>query len=102
MNDDGPDWYLAEWLGSLGVTQTELSDATGFGKSKVSELVNGKWHYRRAIVNAVAAALNVEPFELLMHPDRAMSYRRQREDAVRLVADTRTGFRAEPPDRLKR
>ena len=99
MNDDDPDWYLKQWIAALGTSQAQLVEETGFGKSKVSELVNGKWHYTRAIVNAMAKALKIEPWELLMHPDHAMSMRRLQDNALRIAAESRMPFRSEAEGR---
>lgn len=87
------DWYLPEWMASLRVTQAELVRETGMSKSTVSEIVNGKTHYYRALVNEMSRALKVEPFELLMHPDDAFALRRLRDDALRIAAETRLPWR---------
>jgi hypothetical protein len=36
----------------------------------VSDLVTGKQRYNRDVLNDVASALNITPYELLMHPGR--------------------------------
>ncbi len=82
------DWHLADWMASLNVSQADLCRATGFPKAKMSELVNGVSRYNRDVVNVLAKALNLRPYELLMHPDQAHALRRQREDAMRIVEDT--------------
>lgn len=86
----GPDfdWYLTDWMASLDVTQAALCRATGFSKAKMSELVNGISRYNRDVVNSIADAMHVRPYELLMHPDDANAIRRMRETAVKLAAES--------------
>lgn len=85
-------WYLREWMdlteafrGRGG--QTRMMAETGWSKATMSQLYNNKQDYSPAIINAAAKALNVEPFELLMRPERAMAMRRQREAALVLAHD---------------
>lgn len=79
------DWYLNEWLAATKTTQAELGRRTDYPKAKVSDLVNGKQRYNRDILNDVANALNVYPFELLMHPADAMAQRRMKRLAEQMV-----------------
>jgi transcriptional regulator with XRE-family HTH domain len=79
------DWYLKEWLEATGTTQAELVRRTDYPKAKVSDLVTGKQRYNRDILNDVASALNVHPYELLMHPSEAMAQRRIRRLAEQMV-----------------
>lgn len=79
------DWYLKEWLGTLQVSQAELVRRTDYAKAKVSDLVTGKQRYNRDVLNDVAAALSVQPYELLMHPSDAMAQRRIRQLAEEMV-----------------
>ena len=81
------DWHLADWLASKEMSQADLCRATGFPKAKVSELVNGKSRYNRDVVNTIATALNIYPFELLMHPEDANRIRRLRETALQIAAE---------------
>jgi transcriptional regulator with XRE-family HTH domain len=79
------DWYLKEWLTATGTSQAELVRRTDYPKAKVSDLVTGKQRYNRDILNDVASALNVYPFELLMHPADAMARRRMQRLAEEMV-----------------
>jgi transcriptional regulator with XRE-family HTH domain len=92
------DWYLPQWLSSLHLKQADLERLTGWDKRKASFLVNGKQSYKREIVNEAAAALRIEPFELLMHPADAFALRRLRETALRIAADNRVPFTPAPED----
>lgn len=89
-------WYLREWMDSLGVIQAEMCRRTGWSKASCSQLYNNKQDYSPEIVNAAAQALHVEPFELLMRPERAMALRRQREAALVLAHDSEVIDAAEP------
>lgn len=80
-------WYLREWLNMLGKSQADMIKLTGWSKATMSQLYNNKQDYNPKVVNEAAAALKVEPFELLMRPERAMALRRQREAALQIVHD---------------
>jgi len=80
-------WYLREWMDLLGVKQADMCRRTDWSKATMSQLYNSKQDYSPKIVNEAAQALNLEPFELLMKPDRAMAFRRQREAALVLAHD---------------
>lgn len=79
------DWYLGEWLKTLRKSQADLVRLTDYPKAKVSDLVNGKQRYNRDVLNDVARALNIHPYELLMHPSDAMAQRRMRRLAEEMV-----------------
>lgn len=98
MADPAHDWYLPDWLHTLRLRQARLVELTGWSKGKVSKLYNGQATYDRDIINTVARALNLEPFELLLHPADAMALRRLRESALRIAAETRRDYVAEPAD----
>jgi transcriptional regulator with XRE-family HTH domain len=87
-------WYLREWMdateryrGRGG--QARMMEDTGWSKATMSQLYNGKQDYSPKVVNEAARALNAEPYELLLHPDAAMAIRRLRENALRVVEDSR-------------
>lgn len=81
-------WYLKEWMDLLGMKQVDMIKLTDWSKATMSQLYNNKQDYSPEIVNTAAKALNVEPFELLMKPERAMALRRQREAAIVLAHDS--------------
>lgn len=78
-------WYIKEWLASTHTSQAELGRRTDYPKAKVSDLVTGKQRYNEDIINDVAKALNVYPYELLMHPEDAMRNRRLAEAVQQFV-----------------
>lgn len=92
-------WFLREWLKSVGMSQATLGDKIDLNKTSVSHLVNNQVDYTPEYVRDVAAALNIAPYELFLHPDDAAALRRLMTDAenaaelnkrIRLVSD-RTG-----------
>lgn len=83
------DWYLKEWLRTLGKKQADLARDLDMNKAKVSLTASGKQPYDRDDINAISAYLHLRPYELLMHPDDAMTLRRLRETAVRIAAENK-------------
>lgn len=83
------DWFLADWMKSLGINQTTLRDRADWSKTAASEICSGKTGYSKRLVNEAAHALNIHPYELLMHPDDAMALRRMRQEALRIVESSR-------------
>lgn len=65
--------------------QTKMSELTGWPKATCSQLYNNIQDYSPKIVNEAAKALNAEPWELLMPPERAMALRRIRASAEEIV-----------------
>lgn len=90
------DWYFKDWLDTLRVRQARVVEMTGWSKGKVSKLVNGGADYDRRSLNGAAQALNLQPYELLMHPEDAMRIRRLRETALSIAADNKITYTAEP------
>jgi transcriptional regulator with XRE-family HTH domain len=88
------DWYLKDWLASLQVSQADLVRLTDYPKAKVSDLVTGKQRYNRDILNEIAAALNLYPYELLMPPEEAMHRRRLVEAVQQFVGVPHGGLPA--------
>lgn len=85
MADPRHDWYLKQWLKTLGKKQADIVRDLDWNKARVSLTASGKQAYTRDDVNEIADYLNLRPYELLMHPDDAMSLRRLRQDMARLV-----------------
>lgn len=67
---------------------------------KTSELVNGKQRYNRDVVNEAAIALNLKPYELLMHPQDAMEIR-QLHQSIALAAERRSEYKAQPAEETR-
>lgn len=81
----GHDWYLAEWLTTLGKKQADIVRDLDWNKARVSLMLRGKQPYDRDSVNELAAYLNIKPHELLMHPADAMALRNLRNEAVKIA-----------------
>lgn len=103
----GTDWYLPEWMDTLRITQAQVCRETGWSKATVNDIYHGKTAYYRQIVNDLARALRIEPFELLLPPEEAMQIRRLRtaveeEGRLRAVAEARREFTPAPPEDVVR
>lgn len=81
----GPSWFIKEWMDALGVRQRDMVERCDWSKATASQIYNGVQDYSPKIVQEASLALNVEPFELLMHPDRAMALRKLRASAEEIV-----------------
>lgn len=79
------DWYFKQWLEYYGKKQAEVVKDLDWNKSKASLMFNDKQRYHRDDVNEVAAYLEIEPFELLLPPERAMALRQYRASAEQIV-----------------
>lgn len=78
-------FYLTEWLSYFEKSQADLSRDMDWNKAKVSLLCSGKQEFSRDDLFALADALKLEPYELLLHPDKAMSLRRMIADIKRIA-----------------
>lgn len=96
------DWYLREWLRTLGKTQQWVADELRLQKSKISRKANGVTPYDRDDINAISALLHLSPYELLMPPEDAMEIRSLRK-AISLAAERRAEYHPQPEmsDRLE-
>lgn len=85
----GINWYLKEWVDftwPIGRgAQAAMMKATGWSRATMSQLYNNEQDYSPRRVNEAAIALNAEPWELLMPPERAMALRRIRASAEEIV-----------------
>lgn len=100
------DWHLTDWMASTETSQADLCRATGFPKAKMSELATGVSRYNRDVVNTLSRALNIRPYELLMHPDDANAIKRLRDSAADIASvklrETAENQDAEPAVRKNR
>lgn len=72
-----------------------MMELTGWSKATMSQLYNGTQDYSPAILETAAAALGVEPFELLIPPERAMALRDFRRAARVIASDPPKGSKVE-------
>ena len=79
------DWYFRAWLEHFDKNQADVVEHVGWNKSKASLFWKGAQRYHRDDINELADYLNLEPFELLMPPERAMSYRQLRASATQIA-----------------
>lgn len=84
-----PLWYLPEWMKACGLTgrgsQARMMELTGWTKATMSQLYNGQQDFNSAILETAAKALQIDAFELLMPPERAMALRQLRDSAAVIV-----------------
>lgn len=93
------DWYLGDWLRTLGKRQADVARDLDWNKARVSLMIRGEQQYTRDAVNELSEYLNLRPYELLMHPADAMAIRRIHDEAIRAVAESQATFKAaEKPD----
>lgn len=81
----GASWFIREWMDYYGIKQAQMIDKTGWSKASTSQIYNGIQDYSPKIVAEAAAALNLQNYELLMHPDKAMALRRLQASAEQIV-----------------
>lgn len=79
------DWYFKQWLEHLNIRQADVVKDLEWNKSKASLMFNDKQRYHRDDVNQVSEYLKIEPFELLLPPERAMALRQYRASAEQIV-----------------
>lgn len=88
-----PAWYLPEWMEVCGLSgrgsQARMMELTGWSRATMSQLYNGTQDISTPILEAAANALQVEAFELLMPPERAMALRQLRQSAATIVSAER-------------
>jgi transcriptional regulator with XRE-family HTH domain len=94
----GFDWYLKEWLATLGKRQADIVRDLGWNKARVSLMLRGKQPYDRDSLNELATYLHLFPHELLMHPDEAMALRQLKVAAGQIVRIPFAGTAGEEPD----
>lgn len=74
-------------MAALDKRQADIVADLEWNPAKISLMLRGKQQYNRDAVNELSAYLNLQPFELLMHPEDAMALRRMRAAALAIVAD---------------
>lgn len=94
---DEPDWYLRDWLVHFGKRQASLVNELGWLKGRANKFWHGEHDYRRELVNEISAWLGIEPYELLMPPERALALRRLRETAHAIAAEDARPFDHDAP-----
>lgn len=73
-------WFLQEWMQLAGKKQADMLRELGWSKAKASEVFNGQ-QYKQDLLDELAPWLHCRPYELLLHPARAMALRAFEENA---------------------
>lgn len=81
----GATWFIREWMDYFGIKQARMMDMTGWSKASTSQIYNGKQDFNPKIVKEAAIALNLESYELMMPPEKAMALRRLQATAETIV-----------------
>lgn len=76
------------------MSQAELGRRTGIAPATINDIYHGRTSYYRSLVNEIADALHLKPFELLMAPADAMAFRNMQEYVLH-TASVRTEYRPE-------
>jgi hypothetical protein len=101
MAEPGHDWYLKEWLATLGKRQADIVRDLGWNKARISLMLRGKQPYDRDSINELATYLHLQPHELLMHPEDAMALRQMRKAASEIVRVPYAGTARDEADEKK-
>lgn len=82
MTEKKPDavevWYLREWFATVGLKQHDLVKRLDYQPNAAFRLWHGLQPARADHIADIAGLLQIEPWELLMHPEEAMKLRRMR------------------------
>jgi plasmid maintenance system antidote protein VapI len=79
------DWYLKEWLKTLGKKQADIVRDLEWNKARISLMIRGDQQYNRDAINELSTYLNLRPHELLMHPADAMALRKLQTTAIEIA-----------------
>ena len=85
VSDSAPDWHLQAWMQYRGKRQADLVKELGWAKGRANKFFHSQHPYRREVVNELARWLDIEPWELLMEPARALKIRRLTEAVSEIV-----------------
>ena len=103
MAENLHDWYLTDWMATLRVRNADIERATGWDRRKVSFLVTGRQMFTRDTLDGIARALHLEPWELLLPPDRARRMRQLEADVDGVIlraAEAKRPYRDDSPPPL--
>lgn len=87
-------WFLREWAELRGRKQSDLARGLGWSKAKISALWTGDQQYQQEHIDQAAYYLGIEPWELLIPPDRAQAIRELEKAAVTIAAAQQGRMRA--------
>lgn len=81
----GATWYIKEWMDYYRIKQARMMEKTGWSKASMSQIYNGVQDFNPKIVKEAASALNLQNYELLMSPEKAMALRQLQASAHTIV-----------------
>lgn len=94
-------WYLREWMDACDIrgrgAGARMQELTGWSKASTSQLINGGQDFSPKVLHDAATALNAQPYELLMLPEKAFAIRRMYASAIRLAHDAEVQASAPAP-----
>ena len=82
---------------TLRVSQAKLAKECDWAASTMHGIYHGRTSYYRDMLNLIASKLHVEPYELLMPPERAMAFRQFLASAETIVTLAHGANSAEVP-----
>ena len=95
------DWYLVDWMAAKKINQAEMARQCGWSKATMHDIYHGTTAFYRDILVTAAAALMIEPFQLLLPPERAYKMMQLEGALMRQVAETKAEWIADnPPEPL--
>lgn len=63
-------WYIKEWRKKRGLTQDDVANRCETNKGQISKLERGSLQMNDRWIADLAFAYDIEPYQLLQHPDR--------------------------------
>jgi hypothetical protein len=94
------EWFLKEHLAAKQKSNKWLEGKTGWTHRITNDLINRNIRFNSDHLAAVAEALEIEPFEIMLHPADAAEIKRIRADYYRelqAAAARRMGFDQDEP-----
>lgn len=85
---EGTHWYLHEWFAAQGKIQRSLVTELGWLPAKANKIWHGVQEPKLSEIAEIAAMLNIDPNELLIHPEQAMAARRLHSAVLSVVTPT--------------
>lgn len=64
--------HIKAWRKHRGLSQIQLSERVGITQGALSDLENGRFAYTQPMLEAIADALNCQPWDLIWRPPGAV------------------------------
>lgn len=93
VQDASKIWHLRDWFAATDLKQRDLITKLDYASGTAFKLWHGFQAPTALQIQQVAELLNIEPFELLMHPEEAMRMRRLKQT----IAEVAAAERPSPP-----